>query len=380
MKQQWKKIAGFVIIIGSILVLLQLSSMVSKNHIKHSTMVELESGPSFVPKTDSSLKSKEKDYDPSEESKLQTKKLISESPEKELPESAKKTDVQPLTSQTENHREEPKTNQSAFQKETVDTTKKGHQIDNHQAKNFQEMDKGDIRSSQHLGKESSSSERKLKTITLSNAAFLSLDRERDELIKKTKKSSKKHEGMYGWGILNDYEHPDKAHQILGGIPFAIDRKQKNYYRINLKEKNVQPAFGISAYGTTGVEANDSQLLIIIKKAFKQGIVKIPPGQLDFYYLFSLSTEQYIHIKIVNAFEWFLSNAKHDYSDTNLFRKKARLRVGIWRAVRDSGGEIGVVIPVYFEFENKQLFFSPSYYHYDTEARRLNIHIEKQDYL
>jgi len=122
------------------------------------------------------------------------------------------------------------------------------------------------------------------------------------------------------------ENPDLAHRILGGIPFAIDSIQKKYYRINIEEKNVQPAFAVSAFGPTGVEANDPILFKLMQKGYQKGVVTEPPDQLHFYYLFSLNTEHYIRAKIYYAFEWFISNATFKILDPDNFRKSARLRI------------------------------------------------------
>ncbi|KPA15137.1 hypothetical protein MHK_004656, partial [Candidatus Magnetomorum sp. HK-1] len=169
----------------------------------------------------------------------------------------------------------------------------------------------------------------LESISLPDDQFIDLDRKRDEMIDMENKKNKEVKGIYGWGVLNDYKNPDLAHRILGGIPFAIDDGEKRYYRIYPDEQLVQPAIAVSAYGTTGIEANDPSLRLIVKKAIKKGRIKTNPYNLSYFYLFSIHTESYIQAKVVNAFEWFIQSSKFNEKDSKIFREKAKLRIGVW---------------------------------------------------
>jgi len=386
--QQWKKIIGFFVIISIIVLLLQLSSMVAKKSQNQTEMLETGKGTTFMPPPEPPVKRDRQNLKPEPQvlpEKTITKKVPAELSEperksaskKELPtENKKQADKQLAKSDKVDSANQKKTNDPSFSKP------KQHQ------RNDSQKDRGDREtSSSRMVKNGFSKRKKVKqssnkkgvqTISMSDAQFLSLDIKRDELIENSKQGRKK-EGLYGWGILSDYKNPDIAHRLLGGIPFAIDVSAKQYYKINLLEKSAQPAFAMSAYGATGVEANDPQLPHIVKQAFHQGTVKKTPQQLSYFYLFSLDTETYINSKVVNAFEWYLTNVKNNAIEPESFREKARLRIGVWQAKRQSGGQMGIVIPVYFDYQNKHLFFPTSYYQYDYEAVRLNIKINKSEY-
>jgi len=205
------------------------------------------------------------------------------------------------------------------------------------------------------------------TVSLSNASFVELDQHRDQIIKDAQYFNKEVEGKYGWGILSDYENPDDAHQLLGGIPFAIDEKEKRYFRIYIDENKVQSAMGISAYGTTGVDANDPDLNKIVRKAVQSGNIIANTNQLSYFYLFSLDTERYIISKVISAFEWYIAKNKMDEKQSLNFRQEARLRIAVWKATRPKGGVLGTVIPVFFSYQGKEIYFPETYYHQDKEA-------------
>jgi len=217
------------------------------------------------------------------------------------------------------------------------------------------------------------------TIALSDESFIDLDMNRDRIIEDARYFDKEVEGKYGWGVLGDYDDPDYAHRLLGGVPFAIDSKEKRYFRIFIAENKVQPAMGISAYGTTGVDANDSILPYIVKSAVRKGAIVANVNRLSYYYLFSLDTERYIIAKVINAFEWYIARLKMDSKKTLDFQKNARLRIAVYKATRPGGGKLGVVIPVYFKFKGQKIYLPDKYYHQDAEARSLNIVIDRNDY-
>jgi hypothetical protein len=380
---QWKKIIGFFLIISIIVALLQLSSMVVKKQYNHREMIDLGKGSTFMPATEHHEKKIDQNST-DEQQTLPIKTTAKKAPSK-LSEQEKKTltDKKSLSEK----KLQPKKQLEKTVNENAESMNK--RDDSTISKSTQHQKTGTLKSSKNERiSKSGLSERKnshkpsnqkgVQTISLSDTQFFKLDIKRDEVIENSRQSNKK-EGLYGWGILSDYKNPDFAHRVLGGIPFAINTTAKQYYKINLSESSIQPAFAMSSYGATGVEANDPQLHNIAQKGFQQGVVKIPHQQLSYYYLFSLDTETYINSKVVNAFEWYLENMNKKAIDSEHFRKEARLRIGVWQAKRQTGGQMGIVIPVYFDYQHERLFLPSSFYHDDYETACLNIHINKKDY-
>ncbi|CAN2048545.1 hypothetical protein GMMP13_600003 [Candidatus Magnetomoraceae bacterium gMMP-13] len=216
-------------------------------------------------------------------------------------------------------------------------------------------------------------------LSLSDDEFVALDELRDNIKNQAKSFQKDEKGAYGWGLVGDYEHPDMPVRTLGGIPFAIDEKGGNYYRISPSEKEVRAIMTLSPYGSTGIEAHDSRLLPLVKKAVRKGDIYTRPENLSFSYLLSKNTEGYVLGKVFNAFEWFIKSSGYNSLQAEDFRKNARLRLDVWQVLRSGSGEMGVAIPIYFDYKEEKLFMPQAYYQNDAETVQLNLSIDQSRY-
>ena len=395
-----KKLAGFILMLAVILIVLQVSSIIATKNKRLKKNVLMSPKATFLPQSkkipqkqeESPLKN-ESETAPDKKSDLkkadltkqvsQSKANLAESkseennPEPKIdlnePKKLKSLPISKITPELsqnpEAHEENIKPSHQSVNNKMAVTTEPELKTQTGSKSGYDSNKKN-----------SSSVQKNLETISIPDEQFIDLDRKRDEMIDMATKKNKEVKGIYGWGVLNDYENPDLAHRILGGIPFAIDNTEKRYYRIYPDKKLVQPAIAVKAYGTTGIEANDKTLSLIVKKAIKKGHINTNPYRLSYFYLFSINTESYIQAKVVNAFEWFIQCSKFNEKDSKNFRENARLRIGVWKATRVGGGEMGIVIPVYFDFNDKKHFFPESYYQYDYEAASLGINIDPKKYL
>ena len=399
-----KKITGFIVIMIVLLLIMQIASMVAKKtQMKEQNTVALGPGVKFMPKPEVKKQDLEKEIrkppEKPQEKQLAPKKLH-ETPPSEKAKDVKSGEIQKypqkMSAPVEKSPQKPdqsKEKHSAPEKDLMtsdQTISKTNEIQSTDSRHQTESLSGLSNTPQNASpknnkremtdvKSTSTIPKTPGSIALSEESFVDLDLYRDKIIEDAQYFDKDVEGKYGWGVLGDYEDPDYAHRLLGGVPFAIDAKEKRYFRIFVTENKVQPAMGISAYGTTGVDANDPILPYIIKNAIRNGSIVTNPNQLAYYYLFSLDTESYIISKVINAFEWYIAQLQMDGKKALDFRQKARLRLGVWKATRPGGGELGAAIPVYFIFKGQKIFLSEKYYKQDNEAKALGIIIDQSDY-
>ena len=410
-----KKILGFILIIITIFVILQLLSLVASHFQTNEKMVMVDSGVSFIPekkqqkdkqihleKSKSDIKkinqeNKQLISNPQNKKQIQNQQKISEEkpvkdvsipetkPDKEndakidnknvndsLSENIKSIKTPKLDKEDDNIKSGLKNSLLKKNESTENSEKKVSKQDNNIPKtNYISKDRQSTFKKKKVVKE-------FETIQLNDKKFVEIDIDRDNIIQSYKSMNDK-EGLYGWGIVTEYENPDIAHQLLGGFPFAIDHESNTYYRIYTKNQQIQPLINISAYGTTGIDAHDPLLRKIAQKGIKDGNISSYFSKLKFYFLFLKDTEAYINGKVYQIFEWYIKNQGFSAKNSDTFRKKARLRLGVWRIIRESAGELGVAVPIYFEYSGKKHFLPEKYYEYDSETSRLNIRINPEDY-
>jgi hypothetical protein len=217
----------------------------------------------------------------------------------------------------------------------------------------------------------------IEVLNLSEIDFVAIDRLHDRL--KAFADSSQKSGKFGWGLVGDYKDPDLAVRTLGGIPFAINTSGQRYYRIFISDRKVRPIVSAASYSVIGVEAHDSELERLFKEAVRKGQITDSIDKLSYHYLFTANTENYILGKVINAFEWFITKSDYSEEQADEFRKKARLRLAVWRAVREGGGEMGIAVPIYFNYNNQKLFLSQEYYQEDEEVIKLDLKINPNDY-
>jgi len=383
-----KKILGFVIILSIIVIILQVSSIITKKIQQSEKTVVSKHGVKFMPET---LHNKEpeikKTNTDNKKPEITEITKIPKRPEKNSPEIKKEEPLksfeqlpQPKSTLKQNDSQniESKTEVKQKLNKDIHHNERAKKEDN----TYKEMIKTPLDSKTDIGESKiikGSNKKAVENVSMTNKDFISLDLTRDMIIEEFVSSGKEIKGKYGWGILSDYENPDLAHRLLGGIPFAIYEAGKEYYRIYLEENRVQPAIALSAYGTTGIAAYDNKLRLLVVQAVKKGHVTTSPNLLKYYYLFSVNTEIYIRAKVVKAFEWYISKLNYNASSANSFRQEARLRIGVWKASRPDNGEMGVAIPIYFDYQNKKLFLPDDYYKEDQEALKLNVSIDQSKY-
>ena len=363
-----KKIAGFILILSVILVVLQLMSMFAKKD-----KVAVGPGAQFMPEPVS-----EKDKPPEEtiqqpdpETTKNAASKAETSPESEPPESES---VEPEPVEAEKAGSPP---HSIPEIPSISQDEKlGHLEAESSAKLLPVMPskekvapKPDVKKGTKI----------LDVISLSNEEFVAIDNVRNKIKKHAESFQKEMDGLYGWGLVGEYKNPDMAVRTLGGIPFAIDEAGQRYYRISLSERQVRLTMIKSAYSATGIEAHDPKLSDLVKRAVQEEQVLVSPNSLSYYYLFSTNTERYIMGKVIRAFEWFINKSGFDGEKADEFRKNARLRLGVWQATRFGGGEMGIAIPIYFDYNDQKLFLPQEYYQNDSEAVRLKLKIDQNMY-
>lgn len=358
-----KRITGFVIIMGVIFLILQIAGKLPEKNIIAGPGVQFppvqpqkeeavaEAKTAELPKIETEEKKSEKDDKISKESNA-PEKLKADLQESEVP-------------QEKIIEEPPKTvHESSSQQEETEAV----------------LQANDNKSENNLEKWKWSKEEaepaKPGVINVSDQVFIELDKQRDQ-------NSEKHEtsdGLYGWGLVGKYEKPDLAVRILGGVPFAIDNSSPFYYRIYPASGQVKTNTVVdSAYSTVGIDAHDPKLRSCIRKAVQSNIVSVNPDRLKYYYLLSKSTEQYLLNRVVHAFEWYIQYSKLDEQKAENFRKAARLRLDIWQVKRESKGEMGAAVPVYFDHEGQKLFLPEEYFKNDSEVVRLGLNINPDIY-
>jgi hypothetical protein len=215
-------------------------------------------------------------------------------------------------------------------------------------------------------------------VKLKESDFIAMDQDQDRMTM----SSEKAKSRLGWGLVGKYDEPDLPVRILGGRPFAIETGQEKsrHFLISMADKAVKPVSQVNAvYSTIGIDAFDPQLRTIVKNSVRLGKLSCDPESLKYCYLLSLSTQRYLMYKVSTAFEWYIQQAGMPQDQAETFRQKARLRMDVWKVVRENGGEMGVAIPIYFDMEGKKQFLPAAYYPTDSEAVRLNITINPNDY-
>ena len=400
-----KKITGFIVIMLILLLIMQIASMVAKkSQIKDKNTVALAPGVKFMPKPEMKKQNKEKEIQKPPEKHPEKILPLKKSQEKQTSvEKAKDTIVeevhkvpQEISAAKENNpqtTEQSKVKHTASEKDIITHDhKQSKKMEIQSSNSFQKFESHSKVSKEHQKASQNNNKTKVtenpptstmpktpETIALSEESFVDLDLYRDKIIEDARYFDKEVEGKYGWGVLGDYEDPDYAHILLGGVPFAIDAKEKRYFRIYISESKVQPAMGISAYGTTGVDANDPILPYIVKNAVKNGSIVTNLDHLSYYYLFSLDIERYIISKVMSAFEWYIIQFQMNNQKALDFRQKARLRIAVWKATRPGGGVLGAAIPVYFIYKGQKIFLPKKYYQQDNEAKALGIVINQSDY-
>jgi len=366
-----KRLLAFIVIVIAVLIVLQLAGTVKKK-----STVSVGPGIQFYPekplKPGEPPKVKDQKSEtpapvPKPESKPEKKQSVPEKAEKPVPEAPP----------VQTAKQETKKQTAPEQTLPLPENKAEKQSDNKA-----QEDKGIIPEPIPLEK---GAEKNFKSkivkpgvVKLSQEEFIELDRNRDR-IPETSASEKK-EGAYGWGIVGKYEDRDLAVRTLGGIPFAIDKSGPYHYRIYPDTGRVKATAMISAaYSNTGIEARDSKLRSLVRDAARARQVSGNPEKMEYYYLFSRSTERYVTHKVVNAFEWFIKDSRYDKEKAEDFRKNARIRLDVWQALRDSGGEMGIAVPVYFDYNGNKLFLADDYFKNDAEFAKSGIIIDKNIY-
>ncbi|MCP4112772.1 MAG: hypothetical protein GY749_45795 [Desulfobacteraceae bacterium] len=395
MKKTALRIGGFVAILGGILLLLQIMTMVTEKD-----RVVLGPGVEFKPekppaKKPESMEKKEHQSAKTEKSSASLPDPVKT--EKSLPD--KKVEPEPVAKSEVPISEPLKTEKAPVQKaESLEKTGDTSSDNKSPEKDVAEPEK--TAESSDIKPESPKPARDVKTvatlrntfphespkpvkdtktprvISLSEKEFVALDKARDNGPAGLKKT----EGIYGWGLVGNYEKPDTAVQTLGGTPFAIDEAAQYYYRISLSEGKVKAVTMVgAAYSTVGIEAHDQRLPSLVKQAVRSGKVFTRPENLRYYYLFTKSTEQYIIEKVGSAFEWFISESGYDPEKAEDFRKNARVRLDVWQARRPGGGEMGVAVPIYFDYKGEKIFLPDKYFQTDPESVRLALRIDRKEY-
>ncbi len=342
-----KQVSGFVVLMGLIFIGLQVFS-----HMAEKGSIPTLQGPRFLPSQN--LETSAAEPPPAQPAK----KPVSQAPEPE-------TDQVPEPSQPVS----PQTAAPAF----VASEPVAQPAEPSEAASPSSADASALTFPEAQSRMAEPAEVKLK-----ESDFIAMDQDRDRMAMPSEKT----EGRLGWGLVGKYDEPDLPVRILGGRPFAIESgKEKNtYYRIAMADKTVKPVSQVNAaYSTIGIDAFDPQLRTIVKNSVRLGKLSCDPENLKYCYLLSLSTQRYLMYKVSTAFEWYIQQAGMPRDQAETFRKEARLRMDVWKAVRENGGEMGVAIPIYFDMNGKKLFLPAAYYPTDPEAVRLNITINPDDY-
>ena len=221
--------------------------------------------------------------------------------------------------------------------------------------------------------------KKIVELELSEKQFLRLDHLQEDIATAFVSSRKETKGKYGWGVVGNYSDPDLGVVTLGGIPFAIDEKTGYAYRIWPDREIVKPTIIGKAYSNVGVEAHATGLRGLLRNAYRKAEIASRPESLSLYYLFEKETERYIVGKVVSAFEWYIEKKGYGAEDAEHFRKNARLRIDVWKALRPRHGNLGIVVPVYFQYRGQKRFLPQAYYRFDKETASLDITINPSQY-
>ncbi len=400
--KNFKKISGFCLILIVAIVCLQLLSKYSDDNV-----MLAKSLVTFSPGTGEKVAKKSESKNQEKEEKVKDLKKIDEQlTEKSSGEIQKVNDemVQENDAAPKEKMMDPKINKNNSKKvkaqktdleNATDSNKDIKMAEKNEAKKISEKQKkGQVAERQTANQQTNQQtdqqadqqadqpimSRRIGFAVVTDEEFIEIGHIQEE-VKQGSFNSK--EGLFAWGLLSDYKNPDTAIRTLGGIPFAIDHRKRQFYKIHVVQVAVRQLPLGNSYSNIGIEStNPAPLMRITRKAYQDGWLPVAHDKLSYVFMFTKDRESYVSGKVAAAFEWSIKNMNLSGEQADSFRASQRLCVEVFKIERPNKGINGVVIPIYFESaKGERVFLSREYYqHFDEEAAMLGIaSINKEEY-
>ncbi|MES9902647.1 MAG: hypothetical protein ABW168_08180 [Sedimenticola sp.] len=202
--------------------------------------------------------------------------------------------------------------------------------------------------------------------TISNREFVELDNSHKQTTPLTAaQQALAEEGGYGWGVLDEYADPDRASRVLGG--HEIIQVGSRFFRLTPSRirtlSHVKGIYGLNE----GLKVLGRNLWHRAERALQQGELGHSTDNIQLWYLFLEQEARHLKGRVVATFECQIR--EQAIADTEVFRKTARLRNAVYVLKRESGGQMGVLMPRYFDYRGERQAIHRNCLGLDTESRR-----------
>lgn len=208
---------------------------------------------------------------------------------------------------------------------------------------------------------------------VSDEQFAQLEQAQGKVDERTdaERRNQDENGWYGWGVLNEYAHPDRAAKLLGGVLVAQGNGHLYRLRKGKGRPHVRPLVGVGrVYGAIGVRSHEKESKILLREAISRGALLGKEQEYRLWYLFPRRRADHLQAKTVKAFECEIREKGLHGESAETFRQEARLRGEVLVLRRERGGRLGFLVPSYFQQGTVRHSISPNCRASDDESVRL----------